>query len=212
MAPHSLLSPIDNDHTRIFESKWTAKFRKNRAEGNFRSDTSYGNKVRKDAVSDAVISQLDLLPTILELAKHPLANELATLLDGKSLVPLLRDMDSSWPDRELFWHYPGYRISNPQTMTGTRPESAMRSGDWKMIESLETGSVQLYDLATNIGESNDVSAANPEVVEQLRQRLHQWRVETNAPMLEHKGDNSMPMPRADASVEHHEPHLIRDSK
>lgn len=97
-------------------------------------------------------------------------------------------------------------------MTGTRPESAMRSGDWKIIESLEAGSAQLYDLATDIGESNDVSAANPKVVNQLRQRLHQWRVETNAPMLEHKGDNSMPMPRADASVERHERHETRDSK
>ena len=99
---------------------------------------------------------------------------------------MLSDAGADWPDRELFWHYPGYRISNPKTMTGQRPESAMRQGDWKMIESLETGNVQLYDLATDIGEFNDVSAAHPEVVNRLRLRLHQWRVSTSAPMPERK--------------------------
>lgn len=67
---------------------------------------------------------------------------------------------------------------------------ATRSNQKAMIESLETGSVQLYDLAKDVGESNDVSAANPEVVKRLRQRLHQWRVESNAPMPERKDADS----------------------
>ena len=52
---------------------------------------SYGSNVRRAAVSDAVVSQLDLMPTILELAKHPQVGALAESLDGKSLVALLRD-------------------------------------------------------------------------------------------------------------------------
>ena len=102
--------------------------------------------MRRNAISDAVVSQLDLLPTILELAKHPQAKALAESLDGKSLVSLLSDTGADWPDRELFWHYPGYRISNPKTMTGQRPE----------------------------------------VVNVLRLRLHQWRMNTGAPMPERK--------------------------
>ncbi len=58
----------------------------------------------------------------------------------------------------------------------------MRQGNWKMIESLEAGRVQLYDLTRDVGEPNDVSATNPEVVDRLRLRLLQWRVESNAPM------------------------------
>ena len=60
-------------------------------EGGMRVPTSisYGNIIRQDAVSDAVVSQLDLLPTILELAGHPQANEIGESLDGKSLVPLV---------------------------------------------------------------------------------------------------------------------------
>lgn len=159
-------------------------------EGGIRVPTSfsYGNIVRKDAVSDAVISQLDLLPTILELAKHPKASEIMESIDGKSLVPLLGNGDSNWPERDLFWHFPGYRIRDFRTMEGQRPESAMRRGNWKLIESLETGDVQLYDLATDIGESKDVSAAHPDVVNELRLRLKQWRESTNAPMLQRKED------------------------
>ena len=157
-------------------------------EGGIRIPTSisYGNIIREDAVSDAVISQLDLLPTILELAEHPQASEIMESLDGESLVPLLSDAHSNWPLRDLFWHFPGYRIRDFRTMAGQRPESAMRRGNWKLIESLETGDVQLYDLATDIGESNDVSAAHPEVVANLRKRLQSWRDETDAPMPERK--------------------------
>ena len=81
------------------------------------------------------------------------------------------------------------RAKHRDKMTGRRPESAIRQGNWKMIESLETGSVQLYDLATDIGESNDVSATDPEVVNRLRQRLHRWRVESDAPMPQRKDGN-----------------------
>ena len=143
---------------------------------------SYGGIMNAGMVSDAVVSQLDFLPTFLELAGHPQAKAIGETIDGKSLVPLLRDADATWPDRELFWHYPGYRISNAATMAGQRPESSVRSGKWKMIESLETGAVQLYDLNTDVSEANDVAAAHPEVVSRLRRRLKQWREETNAPM------------------------------
>ena len=177
-------------------------------EGGIRVPTSisYGNVVHKAAVSDAVVCQLDLLPTILELAEHPQASEITKSLDGKSLVPLLRDADANWPDRKLFWHYPGYRMDNPKAkrrelMTGQRPESAMRYGDWKMIESLETGSIQLYDLASDVGESNDVSAANPDIVNRMRRRLHEWRVDAHAPMPERKdADAKLPSATGQSTI------------
>ncbi len=94
--------------------------------------------------------------------------------------------DSTWPSRELFWHFPGYRIRDPETMAGQRPATAIRQGDWKMIESLETGEVQLYDLGRDVGEFKDVSEMNPEVVGKLRNRLHTWRADSKAPMPSRK--------------------------
>ena len=62
-----------------------------------------------------------------------------------------------------------------------------------------TGPTGLYDLATDIGEANDVSAAHPEVVNGLRLRLHKWRMNTNAPMPERKGAVAGKLPESESS-------------
>jgi hypothetical protein len=56
----------------------------------------------------------------------------------------------------------------------------VRSGRWKLIEFFEDGRVELYNLADDIGETNDLSASNPEKASQLRQMLHRWRKEVDA--------------------------------
>ena len=76
----------------------------------------------------------------------------------------------------LFWHFPHYG-NFP-----SGPCSSVRVGDWKLIEWLEDESVELFDLATNLSEKNDIAAQHPEIVQQLRGRLHAWRKETDANM------------------------------
>ncbi len=64
---------------------------------------------------------------------------------------------------------------------------AIRIGDWKLLLSASTkdteeaeqeepasGSVQLYNLATDLGETKDLAAANPDKVKELRARLDVW--------------------------------------
>jgi hypothetical protein len=74
----------------------------------------------------------------------------------------------------LFWHFPHYGNH------GSGPCSAVRVGDWKLIEWLEDESAELFNLTTDLSEKNDVAAQHPEVVQQLRERLHAWRKETSA--------------------------------
>jgi hypothetical protein len=62
----------------------------------------------------------------------------------------------------------------------------VRVGDWKLIEWLEDDSVELFNLVTDLSEKNDVAAQHPEIVKQLRERLHAWRQETGANMLRPK--------------------------
>src|SRR5205814_820448 len=50
----------------------------------------------------------------------------------------------------LFWHYPHY--SNQ----GGKPSGAIRSGDFKLIESYEDGSLELYNLKEDPGETNNL--------------------------------------------------------
>ena len=79
----------------------------------------------------------------------------------------------------LFWHYPHYN-QHPQS----NPVSIIRRGNWKLIEFLETGQLELYDLATDLGEAKNLVKTEPELAQELQAKLSNWRKEVGAePML-----------------------------
>ncbi len=125
--------------------------------------------------SSPVIST-DFFPTMLELAGISPKPELHK--DGISIVDLLRSPESK-KERALYWHYPHYHGS------GWSPGGAIRKGDWKLIEFWEHGDAQLYNLASDMGELNDLSETNPEKKAELADELSNWREGIGAvmPML-----------------------------
>lgn len=105
----------------------------------------------------------DLFPTLVELAGARLSG---ATLDGVSLAPALSGTDLK---REpLFWHYPHY--SNQ----GGKPAAAVRSTDWKLIYFYDTERVELYNLASDIGETTDLAPTRPDVVGNLKGLLGRW--------------------------------------
>ncbi len=95
-------------------------------------------------------------------------------LDGKSLVPLLKQ--SGTFDREaLYFHYPNYAFHKKNRMAG-----AVRSGKYKLIRRYDDDSLELYDLAKDIGETKNLAARFPEVAQGLRQKLDRWLQKTGA--------------------------------
>lgn len=122
-------------------------------------------------VSDVPVISTDMYPTLLELAGLPLRPQ--QHIDGLSFASVLRG--GAAPQRDtLYWHYPHYHGST------WAPGSAIRQGDWKLIEFLEENKVELYDLKTDLSERNDLATERPEVVRQLRDKLNAWRTETHA--------------------------------
>jgi len=95
----------------------------------------------------------DLLPTILDLAG--LGQAIPGNLDGASLAPLLDGPAVSLPERPLLWHFPHYN------MHGSRPATALRQGDFKLIHFYETDSQELYDLRQDPGETRDLAPEQP---------------------------------------------------
>ncbi len=122
---------------------------------------------------DVPIINTDIFPTLLEAAGLAAMSDLHR--DGISIVPLLKG-DTKPTHDALFWHYPHYGNH------GNGPCSSVRIGDWKLIEWLEDDSVELFNLAGDLSEKNDASAQHPEIVRQLRERLHAWRKEVDANM------------------------------
>ena len=116
------------------------------------------------------VSSPDFFPTLLEAAgSKPQPGQ---ALDGTSLVPMLQG--STLPERALFWHYPHYGNQ------GGAPSAAIRRGDWKLIEWLEDGRTELFNVAQDLSEQTDRAAKEPQRVEQLRAELHAWQKQVGA--------------------------------
>jgi arylsulfatase A len=132
------------------------------------------------ARSSGRISSIDFFPTIISLAGADLPAD--RTIDGLDLSAVLQGQARSLPERDLFWHFPHYWWGDR-----VRPWSVVRSGDWKLIRFYEDGRQELYNIAEDEGEANDLAAARPELVEALGRKLDAWLRETGA---------KLPLPRS----------------
>ena len=135
------------------------------------------------AVCAEPVIGIDIYPTLLEMCgvQPPAAYQ----LDGLSLVPLLEDPQGELDRDALFWHFPCYLQGRGDPHGGpfrTTPAGAIRMGDWKLIEWFETGRLELYNLADDLGESQDLSDANPDKRTELMARMRAWRERVDAPI------------------------------
>jgi len=142
--------------------------------------------IAENTVSDVPVTMLDFFPTLLEVAgiEKPAAHR----LDGQSLLPLLMGT-GNLEERPLVWHFPVYletylgdRDPTQDPLFRTRPGSAVRLGDWKLIQYFEYNDLELYNLKEDIGERNNLAEIEAEKREELLLILENWREETKAPV------------------------------
>lgn len=119
------------------------------------------------------VTSTDFYPTMLELAGLPLRPE--QHVDGVSLTPLLEG-DGSLEREAIYWHYPHYHGST------WAPGAAVRARDWKLIEFYEEETAELYNLADDIGEQNNLFPQMPDKAEELRAMLRDWQQSAGAKM------------------------------
>jgi len=114
----------------------------------------------------------DLYWTFVELARGVPPVELEP--DGQSMLPLFKNVGGA--PRPFFWHFPHYHES------GGRPSSAIRVGDWKLVENFEDSSAWLVNLIADPTESTDLSGKWPKRTAALREQLKAWRDQSLAAM------------------------------
>lgn len=119
---------------------------------------------------DQPVILTDMLPTLVSAAGLPAAS---TAVDGCDLTPLLRSPTSQLARDALFFHYPHYYHN-------TSPVSAVRAGEWKLLEYFEDNHVELYNLREDLGEQRDLAGALPDQAAALRGRLQAWRESVGA--------------------------------
>ncbi len=112
-------------------------------------------------VTDEFLTSLELLPMLLTAAGVPLPSDVS--LDGFNMLPVLRG-DAASSRREMFWQ--------------RRSDRAARVGPWKWVDA---GQGQgLFDLRSDLGETRDLSAEQPEILTQVQARFAAWRAEMDA--------------------------------
>jgi len=123
------------------------------------------------ASTDIPVATIDLYPTLLDLcrAQAPAGQP----LDGTSLAGLLAGKATLERER-LFWHFPCY-------VGKATPSSAVREGDWKLVEFFEDGGhIELFNLRDDPHEQNDLAAAQPNRADALTTTLRAWQAATGA--------------------------------
>ena len=148
--------------------------------------------IKAESVCNSPVLLTDLFPTLLNVAGIDIKTAVSPV-DGVNITPLLHG--ETMPVRTLCWHLPNY------TNQGGRPSSAIREGDWKLVEQFEEASKELYNLAADPGEEHDLATAEPAPAELLG-KLQAWRTAVGARM-------PVPNPNFDADL-HRRLYIDRD--
>ena len=128
----------------------------------------YPNQIKAGATTNHMSAFWDILPTLAEIASVELPADQAT--DGISFLPTLLNKGKQKEHEYLYWefHEGGGRL-------------ALRQGDWKMVilNAKSEEKVELYNLANDLGETNNLVDDNPEMTQEMYSKLKSIRVESD---------------------------------
>ena len=125
----------------------------------------WNNKFQPRENNQSIVMLMDIFPTLTEI----IANK-SLDTDGKSFLPVLKEKEE-WNDRTVFWHSSKARPKN----TGDTKSSAIRVGDYKLINWYEEGRTELYNIVEDPSESKNISDLKPKLTEQLLNELNNWK-------------------------------------
>lgn len=149
-------------------------------------------RVPAGRVAGAPIMTYDLFPTFAAAAGAPIPP--GAVIDGQNILPILEGKGGPAEARALVWHFPYYHPEGEKvfssakrdigvddfTTSQTRPHSAIRVGDYKLLRFYENERDELYDLAHDPGEQTDLRERYPDRARELRTQLDAYLHSANA--------------------------------
>jgi arylsulfatase len=123
---------------------------------------------------DRLTAHIDVFPTLAELAGIEMSDRVTAQVEGRSLVPLLQNPNEPWEDRVLFTHV-GRWPKGADVNDYKYANCSVRNNRWHFV-SAGSGRKQwqLFDVKKDPGETTDLAAERPEVVQQLNAAYDEW--------------------------------------
>lgn len=116
-------------------------------------------------------AQIDLFPTFAEIAGAKIPDQIK--LDGRSLLPLLKDQSALWPDRTLITHVG--RWERGRAADSKYALCGVRNSRYHLVNAVSKGQKwELFDIENDPGEKRNIISSNPNVADELRNRLDVW--------------------------------------
>jgi arylsulfatase A-like enzyme len=119
---------------------------------------SWPTRIKPGQVSSTPVTSLDLFATAVDVAGGTMPTD--TTFDSKSMLPILLGETKQTNHQTLFWQQ-------------TKEEWAVRHKNWKLVQP-KKGSLELYDLAADLGEATDLADDHPGVVRELHSLYLDW--------------------------------------
>ncbi len=116
-----------------------------------------------------VFTAVDLVPTLCAAAGTTLPAEYRG--DGENLLPAWQG-EPIRRTTPIFWHV---RTGSKNPRSQQWASHAMRDGDWKLYVCDDLSRTELYDLATDRGETKDVSRKHPDIVNRMTAAIMAWK-------------------------------------
>lgn len=132
---------------------------------------------KQEKVCEEPVISTDFYPSILEMAGLPARSK--QHLDGVSFTAGLKG--KPFKRGAIYWHFPHYSNHGMQS-----PGGAIRLGDYKLLEYFENGTVQLFNVNTDMGEQHDLAKVQPKKAAELLGKLHRWQKSVVAQIPERK--------------------------
>jgi arylsulfatase A-like enzyme len=103
------------------------------------------------------------------------SDEVPADIDGISFLPALYGKTNK-EHPFMYWEDADYERTPPFGEITSTLKQAVLQGDWKAVKNSPDSPVELYNLASDIGEQNNVAAEHPELVKELEKLMKSQHV------------------------------------